>query len=55
MTTIKDKLIAIADTDAERALIARWMNDDADANCARQRAWQEIDERLARGDYPFRW
>ncbi len=55
MTTVRERLIALADTDSERKLVALWMDDDHNENCARQRAWQEVDRRLARGEARYCW
>ena len=55
MITVKDKLIALAETESERRLVTVWMDEGHDDLCARQRAWQEIDTRMARGEVRFRW
>jgi hypothetical protein len=53
MITVKDYLIALAETDSERALVTAWM--DEGRHCARQQAWEDLDARLARGAMRFRW
>ena len=55
MITVKEKLIALADTDAERELIAMWMDEDREKFCARQRAWEKVDARGVRGELRLRW
>ena len=55
MITIKDRLIDLAETDAERRLINQWMDEGRDELCARQRAWEAVDVRLARGQVRVRW
>ncbi|MCZ6710592.1 MAG: hypothetical protein O7B25_09530 [Gammaproteobacteria bacterium] len=55
MITVKDYLIALAETDSERALVTAWMDEDRHGHCARQRAWEDLDARLARGTMRFRW
>lgn len=55
MTTVKERLIALAETESERKLMSVWMDEGRDELCARQRAWQELDSRLARGTMRFRW
>jgi hypothetical protein len=55
MTTVKDRLIALAETDSERKLVSIWMDEGRDDLCARQRAWQEVDARLGRPEVRFRW
>jgi len=55
MITVRDRLIALAETESERRLVAAWMDEGRDELCARQRAWQEIDSRRARGAACFRW
>lgn len=55
MITIKDRLIALAETDSERKLVSIWMDEGSDELCARQRAWEEVDARMARGAARFRW
>jgi len=55
MITVKDKLIALAETDSERQLVSVWMDESRDELCARQRAWQEVDARMARGELRIRW
>ncbi len=55
MTTVRERLIALAETDSERKLVALWMDDDDNENCSRQRAWQEVDRRLARGETRYSW
>jgi len=55
MITVKDRLIALAETESERKLVAAWMDESRNELCARQRAWQEIDSRRERGAARFRW
>jgi len=55
VTTVRERLIALAETDSERKLVALWMDDDHLENCSRQRAWQEVDRRLARGEVRYSW
>jgi hypothetical protein len=55
MITVKDRLIALAETDSERRLVTVWLDEGRDELCARQRAWQEIDARMARGAVRVRW
>ena len=55
MITVKEKLMAQAATDAERDLIAIWMDEDHDKSVARQRAWQQISARGIAADLRFRW
>ncbi len=55
MITVKEKLIALADTQAERELIAMWMDEDREKFCARQRAWENVDTRVARRELRLRW
>lgn len=50
--TAHNAILAIAETTAERALIARWLDEDNEYT-ARQRAWQEVGRR--RGEVRFRW
>ncbi len=55
MITVKDRLIALAETESERTLVTAWMDESRQELCARQQAWQEVDARLARGEMRFRW
>ncbi len=55
MITVKEKLIALADTEAERELIAMWMDEDREKFCARQRAWEKVNARVVRGELRLRW
>lgn len=55
MITVKEKLIALADTESERELIAMWMDEDSEKFCARQRAWEKIDAHLPRRELRLRW
>ena len=55
MTTVKERLISLADTDVERDLIALWMNEDSQRHPSRARAWEEIDARMGRGTLRFSW
>ena len=55
MTTVRERLIAMAETDSERKLLALWMDDTHNENCARQSAWQEVDRRLALGEARYNW
>ncbi len=55
VTTVRERLIALAETELERKLVALWMDDDHNENCSRQRAWQEVDRRLARGEARYSW
>ena len=52
MQTVQEKLLTIAESQGERDLAAHWFKDDAPS---RQRAWEDVCERLASGSYPFRW
>jgi hypothetical protein len=55
MITVKEKLIALADTESERQLLTLWMDGTRDELCARQYAWEDVDVRLARGAGRLRW
>lgn len=55
MITVKEKLIALADTEAERELIAMWMDEDREKFCARQRAWEKVNAGVVRGELRLRW
>jgi hypothetical protein len=55
MITVKEKLIALADTEAGRELITMWMDEDREKFCARQRAWEKIDTRVARRELRLHW
>ena len=55
MITVKEKLIALADTQAARELIAMWLDEDNETFCARQHAWEEIDARVPRRKLRLRW
>lgn len=55
MTTVRERLMTQADTDAERALLAIWLDEDAEGVCARQRAWQRIEVRSSRAGLRFSW
>ena len=55
MITVKEKLIALADTEAERELIAMWMDEDSEKFCARQRAWEKVDVRRMRLELLLSW
>jgi len=55
MTTVRERLIAMAETDSERKLLALWMDDTHNEICARQYAWQEVGLRLASGEARYNW
>lgn len=55
MITVRDKLMEQAATRAERDLIALWMSEKHDELCARQRAWQEVQQRGNWSRITFNW
>jgi len=50
--TARENIIALAETESQRRLIARWLSADEEFT-SRQRAWEELDRR--RGEVRFRW
>jgi hypothetical protein len=44
--TIREKLIALAESDMDRELFSRWLDEDSWGQCARQRAWERVEMRL---------
>lgn len=55
MSTVMQKLMESADTQAERELLTLWMSPERDALCARQRAWQEVQSRGNWARVQFNW
>lgn len=53
MPTIRDRLLAGASNEAERELIALWLEEER--NCARQRAWERVALRTCRRNLQFSW
>jgi len=53
MQTVQEKLLTIAESQYDRELAAHWFREDAAPS--RQRAWDDVCERLAEGRYPYRW
>ena len=53
--TVREKLIAIAETQAERDLLNMWMDEDPWEQCARQRAWERVNMRRQRNDLRCSW
>jgi|TARA_Y100001933_G_scaffold96872_1_gene97637 hypothetical protein len=55
MITVRDKLMDLAATQAERDLLSLWLSEEHDDLCARQRAWQEVRDRRNPGTLTFNW
>ncbi len=57
MITVRDKLMDIAATDAERELLRLWMEERPELHRSRQRAWVEVAHRARPGqpDLLTRW
>ncbi len=55
MSTIKEKLLNQAETQAERELIARWLSEERDELCARRRAWQDFHAKGNWARVHFNW
>ncbi|MFV2090458.1 MAG: hypothetical protein ACC642_07375 [Pseudomonadales bacterium] len=49
MITVRETLMSLATTDAERELLKLWMDEDSDPYSARRRAWQEVSRRKGLG------
>ena len=49
MITVRETLMGLANTDADRELISLWMDQESDAHSARRRAWEEVSRRRAPG------
>ena len=57
MITVRDKLMSIAGSDAERDLYRMWMDEEPRFHTSRQRAWEEVARRGRPGqpDLLTRW
>lgn len=55
MITVREQLLAQADTNAERELLSLWMDEDREGLCARQRAWQRLEARHQPATLRFNW
>ena len=55
MITVRDKLVEQADTQAERDLLAMWLSEERDEMCARQRAWEQVQQRGNWARVTFNW
>ena len=55
MTTVREKLMSEALTQAERDLLHIWFEEKADPYCARQRAWEEVSRRTRRPRLRVGW
>jgi hypothetical protein len=49
MITVRETLMGLANTDADRELMSLWMDQDSDPHSARRRAWEEISRRRQPG------
>lgn len=55
MITVEDRLTDVAETETERQAVGIWSDEGHDDLSARQRAWQEVDARIVRGELRLRW